>query len=131
MCSRCMSVRIQIISQCFLILGRHLDELESIPDLNVLGDHNRLCSNLAAHLQIYIEHCPYRKREHYPKIAAPDAQVRRRTRKRSPTLGIKLNLDSRLESWMLTAILLVAHPSIFARARSQACNATKIFIELI
>src|SRR5579872_7374135 len=32
---------------------------------------------------------------------------------------------------MLTAILLVAQRSTFARARSQACNATKIFIELM
>jgi hypothetical protein len=32
---------------------------------------------------------------------------------------------------MLAAILLVAQPSTFARARSQACNATKIFIELM
>jgi hypothetical protein len=50
----CMSVRIQIISQCFLILKRDLDKLESIPDLNVLGNHDRLRPNLAANLQIYI-----------------------------------------------------------------------------
>jgi hypothetical protein len=46
--------RIQIISQCFLILRRHLDKLESIPDLIVLGNHDRLRPNLAANLQIYI-----------------------------------------------------------------------------
>jgi len=32
---------------------------------------------------------------------------------------------------MLAAILLVAQPSTFARSRSQACNATEIFIEPI
>jgi len=50
----CMSVRIQIISQSLLILRRHLDKLESIPDLNVFGNHDRFRPNLAADLQIYI-----------------------------------------------------------------------------
>jgi hypothetical protein len=50
----CMSIRIQIILQCFLILRRHLDKLESIPDLDVFGNHDRFRPNLAANLQIYI-----------------------------------------------------------------------------
>jgi hypothetical protein len=50
----CMSIRIQIISQSLLILRRHLDKLESIPDLNVFGNHDRFRPNLPADLQIYI-----------------------------------------------------------------------------